>query len=173
MKIVLIFDQGLAGAGGKGNPNVELTAVKGGVGSSLMLEPHFNKINADVVATLYCGNQFFLDHQDEVVTKMSAMVKKINPDFVVCGPCFNFNDYALMSSMITKSILEKTSVKCCAMMSKENDEIIQNYKDIIPIVKMPKKGGTGLNESITNLCDLIDATLKNENLDEVRSKVCY
>ena len=32
MKVILIFDQGLAGAGGKTNPNVGLTATKGGIG---------------------------------------------------------------------------------------------------------------------------------------------
>ena len=76
MKVILIFDQGLAGAGGKVNPNVGLTAVKGGIGSALMMESHFAKINANVVATLYCGNEFFLNNQDEVVTKFTAMVKK-------------------------------------------------------------------------------------------------
>ena len=37
MRIVLIFDQGLAGAGGKSNPNIGLTLAKGGIGSALML----------------------------------------------------------------------------------------------------------------------------------------
>ena len=57
MNIVLIFDQGLAGAGGKSNPNVGLTAVKGGIGSALMMESHLDKIGAKVAATLYCGKK--------------------------------------------------------------------------------------------------------------------
>ena len=174
MKIVLIFDQGLAGAGGKVNPNVQLTAVKGGVGSSLMIEPHFKKIGAEILATLYCGNQYFIDHQDEVIMKMTAMVKKLNPDFVVCGPCFNFEDFSKMSAMISESILLKTSVNSCAMMSIENTTTIDTYSKSTPIVKMPKKGGTGLNESFSNLCELIDTTInKPENISLVKEKVCY
>lgn len=174
MKILLIFDQGLAGAGGKVNPNLELTAVKGGVGSALMIEPHFKKIGADIVATLYCGNQYFLDNQDEVVMKMTAMAKKLNPDFVVCGPCFDFKDYAKMSAMICQSIIEKTEIKSCAMMASENQSIISEYGEIIPIVKMPKKGGTGLNDSFANLCEFIDTSINHiEKISEVKEKVCY
>ena len=174
MNVVLIFDQGLAGAGGKSNPNVGLNAVKGGIGSALMLEPHFAKIGAKVSATLYCGNEYFLDNKEEVVKKMTAMVKKVNPDFVLCGPCFNFPDYALMAAMISTSILENTDIKSCAMMSVENGETIEEYKDKTPIVKMPKKGGTGLNDSISNLCELIEGTVKKSgDLENIKQRVCY
>lgn len=174
MKIVLIFDQGLAGAGGKSNPNVGLNAVKGGVGSALMLESHFTKIGANVAATLYCGNEFFLNNQEEVVKKMTAMVKKVQPDFVVCGPCFNFPDYAKMAAMISASVLENTDIPSCAMMSVENAETIETYKDRTPIVKMPKKGGTGLNDSIAALCDLISATVNHsDEVESIKHKVCY
>ena len=52
MKVLLIFDSGLAGAGGKSNPNVELTAKKGIIGTGEMMEPYFKKIGAEVIATL-------------------------------------------------------------------------------------------------------------------------
>ncbi len=174
MKILLIFDQGLAGAGGKSNPNVGLEAKKGGVGSALMMEPHFNKIGGNILATLYCGNEFFLDHQEEVIMKMTAMAKKLNPDFVVCGPCFNFLDYGKMSAMISKNILEKTDLKSCAMMSVENEATIEQYRHDVPIIKMPKKGGTGLNESLDHLCEFIDATLNHpEKVEELKKEICY
>ncbi len=174
MKIVLIFDQGLAGAGGKSNPNVGLTAAKGGIGSALMMEPHFEKIGAEVAATLYCGNEYFLHNEEEVITKMTAMAKKVKPDFVVCGPCFNFPDYARMAAMISASILEKTDIPSCAMMSVENGDTIADYKDKTPIVKMPKKGGTGLNDSFEALCELISGIVnKTGDVEEIKKKVCY
>ena len=46
------------------------------------------------------------------------------------------------------------------MMSVENGETIELYKDKTPIVKMPKKGGTGLNDSFSDLCDLIKGTVE-------------
>lgn len=162
----MIFDQGLAGAGGKSNPNQELAIAKGGIGSALMLKPHFDKVNANIVATLYCGNEFFLNHEKEVVIKMTKMVEKINPDMVVCGPCFNFEDYALMSAEIAKSIEENTDINVVAMMSIENEETIKKYKDKIDILKMPKKGGTGLSDSFDNLANYIDSKVNNKEINK-------
>lgn len=164
MKIVMIFDQGLAGAGGKSNPKQELAIAKGGIGSALMLKPHFDKVGANIVATLYCGNEYFLTHEKEVVVKMTKMVENINPDMVVCGPCFNFEDYALMSAEIAKSIEENTDINVVAMMSKENEETIKNYKGKISILKMPKKGGTGLSDSFDNLANYIDSKVNKKEI---------
>lgn len=165
MKIVMIFDQGLAGAGGKSNPNQELAIAKGGIGSALMLKPHFDKVSANIVATLYCGNEYFLKNEKEVVIKMTKMVEKIKPDIVVCGPCFNFEDYALMSAEIAKSIKENTDINVVAMMSKENETTINNFKDKIDILKMPKKGGTGLSDSFDNLASYIDLKVNGKEIN--------
>lgn len=165
MKIVMIFDQGLAGAGGKSNPNQELAIAKGGIGSALMLKPHFDKVSANIVATLYCGNEYFLKNEREVVIKMTKMVEKIKPDMVVCGPCFNFEDYALMSAEIAKSIEENTDINVVAMMSKENETTINNFKDKIDILKMPKKGGTGLSDSFDNLANYIDLKVNDKEIN--------
>ncbi len=175
MKIVLIYDQGQAGAGGKSNPNVGLTAVKGGTGSYTMMQPHFAKIGAQAVYTLYCGTGYFVDNKEEVVTKMTAMVKKINPDYVVCGPCFDFPEYSEMAAMVSASIAKNSEIPSCAMMAPEkNADVIANYKDQTDIVKMPKKGGTGLTDSFVDLCSLVAATVnKTGDLDAVKSKVCY
>lgn len=174
MKVVLIFDQGLAGAGGKSNPNIGLELAKGGIGSALMLEPYFQKIDAKVFATLYCGNEYFLNNQDEVVNKMTAMVKKINPDIVVCGPCFNFIDYAKMCAMITESINNNTDIPSITMMSDDNAETISNYKDKISIIKMPKKGGVGLSDSLEDLANWMKKKYeKSDSLTELEKKICY
>ena len=166
MKILLIFDQGLAGAGGKSNPNQDLAIAKGGIGSALMLKPHFDQVSANIVATLYCGNEYFLNHEKEVVIKMTKMAEKIQPDMVVCGPCFNFEDYALMSAEIAKSIKENTNLNVVAMMSQENESTIEAYKDKIDILKMPKKGGTGLSESFDNLACYIDSKGNGKQINE-------
>lgn len=166
MKVLMIFDQGLAGAGGKSNPNQELAIAKGGIGSALMLKPHFDQVSANIVATLYCGNEYFLNHEKEVVIKMTKMAEKIQPDMVVCGPCFNFEDYALMSAEIAKSIKENTNLNVVAMMSQENESTIEAYKDKIDILKMPKKGGTGLSESFDNLANYIDSKVNGKQINE-------
>ncbi len=174
MKVVLIFDQGLAGAGGKSNPHEGLNMKKGGIGSALMLKPAFDSVGAEVVATLYCGNEFYLNNKEEVIFKLAAMTKKINPDFAICGPCFNFEDYADMAARTADLISQKTDVRAIAMMSEENQGLIDEFKSSIPIVRMPKKGGTGLNESLSNLAELMQAIYTNDpQLGELKNTICY
>lgn len=174
MKVILIFDSGLAGAGGKSNLNCALTATREIAGTAMLLEPYFKKIGAQISATLYCGMDYYKQNKDEVVMKMAAMVKKLKPDFVLCGPCFNFPEYSEMAARCAKLISEKTTVKVASMMAIENQEVIAQYKNDIAILKMPKKGGTGLSESFENLAKFIDTSVNYpEKLEGIKEIICY
>lgn len=173
MKIVVIFDQGLSGLGGKSNLDLPLTIQKGSVGTGLILSQHLNKVNAEIIATLSCGVNTFNNDKENTVLKLCAMVKKINPDFVLVGPCFDFKDYALMSAMTCKLLKEKSIAKAVSMMSIENKAVIDEYAKEIDIIKMPKKGGTGLNDSLADLCEYIEALNNQDKLDELKKRICY
>jgi predicted DNA-binding protein (UPF0251 family) len=82
-----------------------------------------------VVATIYCGDAFFAENEEEVTRKVIGMTKKINPDVVICGPAFNYKGYASMSAKLAKAIEENTEIPTVAAMSQENDETIAEYKD--------------------------------------------
>ena len=173
MKIVVIFDQGLAGLGGKSNLDLALTIQKGSVGTGLILDKHFEKINAKIIATLSCGINTFNKDKENTVLKLCAMIKKINPDFVLAGPCFDFKDYALMCAMTCKLLKDQNYVKVVSMMASENNEIIENFAGDIDIIKMPKKGGTGLNDSLADLCEYLKNQNDNEKLAKLKEKICY
>lgn len=174
MNVVYIFDQGLAGLGGKSNPKAPLAASRGGIGSALMLENHLKTINASALATLYCGVEYYLEHKEEVVKKMVAMVKKLSPDYVVCGPCFDFAIYALMSCEIAIAIQNQTNIKVVAMMAKENQELISQYANQIPILKMPKKGEIGLDDSFARLVKYLAASFNySSDLEILKKELLY
>ena len=161
MKVLLFFDQTQAGAGGKERPNVELAVEKGGIGSYHMFERFAKDVDATVLATMYCGNGYFFENQEEVVRKVVGLTKKLGADVVICGPCFNYADYAHMSAILSEAIEVHTDAKSIVVCSEENESTIQKFKDKVTIVKMPKKGGTGLNESLKNMMNI--AKLKVEN----------
>ena len=174
MKVILIFDSGLAGAGGKSNPDCTLSATREIAGTAMLLEPYLKEIGGQISATLYCGMDYYKQNKDEVVMKMTAMVKKLEPDFVLCGPCFNFPEYSEMAARCAKLIAEKTTAKVASMMAIENQEVIAQYKNDITILKMPKKGGTGLSESFESMAKFIDASVNHpENLEALKETICY
>ena len=111
MKVVMIFDQIQAGAGTKDDKMVPLAGKKEALGPAVMMQPMLKEIDARVVACLYCGTGTYATNKAEVSRKLCAMVKKINPDIVMCGPAFNYADYAVMAAEIAYDINTPGSAK--------------------------------------------------------------
>ena len=99
MKIIMIYDQIQSGAGIKDDHDIPLGAKKEAVGPAVMMEPFLKKVDGKVVACLYCGDGTYLKNPDEVSRKLCAMVNKLKPDVVMCGPCFNYLNYGKMAAM--------------------------------------------------------------------------
>ncbi|NBI07049.1 GrdB-related putative oxidoreductase [Senegalia massiliensis] len=173
MNVLMIFDQIQAGMGGKEKADIAPGGKKGEIGSVPMIKPHLAEVDGKVSACLYCGDKYFKDNQEELERKMIGMVKKLNPDVVICGPAYNYEGYAYMSAVLAHKINENTDIPGLAAMSKENQDVIAKYKDIVNIVKMPKKGGTGLNKSLSNISILAEKMFKKENIEQLKKDICY
>ena len=67
-----------------------------------------------------------------------------------------------------------TEAKAFAAMSQENEETIAAYKDKVMIVKTPKKGGLGLNDSLKNICRVAAAMAADSgDLEKLKAEVCF
>ena len=173
MKIIMIYDQIQSGAGIKDDHDVPLGAKKEAVGPAVMMEPFLKKVDGKVVACLYCGDGTYAKDPDEVSRKLCAMINKLKPDVVMCGPCFNYLGYGKMAARVAYDINQTTSSIAIAAMSDDNAETIASYKDKVHIVKTPKKGGIGLNESLDGMCQLADALLNKKDVQELIRKYCF
>jgi len=61
-----------------------------------------------------------------------------------------------------------------AAMSQENEDVIREYKDKVMIVKTPKKGGMGLNDSLKHMCQVAEAMVKGSgDLEKLKQEVCF
>ena len=54
-----------------------------------------------------------------------------------------------------------------------NQETINEYKDKLCIIKTPKKGGIGLNESLEGMCVLAKALYQEKEIEEFKEKFCF
>ena len=131
-KVLMILDQIQAGAGGKEKSDLPPAGKSLPLGPGVMMEPFLNDLK--IVATLYCGDEYFINNSEEVSNKMCAMVKKLNPDVVICGPSFNFENFSKMSCILAKKIKEETNIEAFAAMSEENSELINEYKNNLYIL---------------------------------------
>lgn len=173
MKIVMIYDQIQAGMGAKDDKMVPLGILKETVGPAIMMESYLKQNDGRVMATLYCGNGTYAKNPDEVCRKLVAMVHKLNPDVVMCGPAFNYAEFAQMSARVAAEIVAAGKIPAIAAMSEENTETIEAHRDKVDIVRTPKKGGIGLNESLKNMVELARGLVDGANVDELKQKVCF
>lgn len=173
MKVLMVFDQTQAGLGGKESPDLPLGGKPMAIGSCNMFETILKEHDGHVAATLWCGDGTYKSDPDGVARKMAVMVKKLNPDVVICGPCFNYPGYAMMAAGVAKCINEHTNIPAFSIMSQECDEAIEKYKNEVNILKMPKKGGTGLNQSLKAMCQLAEMKYKKQEVGTFLKEHAY
>lgn len=175
MKIVMVFDQIQAGAGIKDDHMVPLGIMKGAVGPAIMMEPYLKAIDGHVLACLYCGDGYYAQNRQECLRKYCAMVEKIKPDVVICGPAFNYLGFGRMAAEVALAVQETGTSQAIAALSEENEETIAVYKDRVPLVKTPKKGGIGLDRSLRAICDLADALHSGDSVrvSELQKEYCF
>lgn len=173
MKIIMIYDQIQAGAGTKDDKMVPIQGTKSAVGPAVMMEPFLKNVDGKIVACLYCGTGSFNEDPELNTKKFCAMVKKMGADVVICGPCFNFKEYAPMAAHVASAINKLTDIPAITAMSEEMSDVIIQYKDELHIVKMPKKGGTGLNDALRNILAMAKTVVDGHDVEAAHKNYCY
>lgn len=169
----MILDQVQSGYGTKNDKMVPLTGTKEIIGLGVIMKPYLSEIEANIVATLYCGTGTYLENPNEVSRKFCAMINKIKPDFVICGPALSYTESASMCAKVAYDILKTTNTKVLAAISIDNAETIEMYKDKIVIVKTPKKGEGGLRDSLKNICTVAKRLVDCVEVNDIKNKVCF
>ena len=173
MKVMMIFDQTQAGLGGKESPDLAMGGKAMAMGSVGMFQKFLDENDGKVIATLYCGDGTFKEDPEKNAKKFAAMAKKFNPDVVICGPCFNYAGYGMMAAKTALTINQHTEIPAFAIMSQECEEAIATFKDQVTILKMPKKGGIGLNDSLKQMCDFAKMLVDKEDITAFTAEHAY
>lgn len=174
MKTIIILDQIQAGLGGDERSDTPLGGKKIAMGSADNVEKALEAVHGEIIGTFYCGPKYYQQNKDIVQRKFSKMAEKMKTDVVIVGPAFDYHDFAEMAVEIGIAITENTSIPVIGAIAKEkNQELIEKYKDRFPIVKMPKKGGTGLAESLDNLAKGCQILTNKEDISKFKGSCCY
>ena len=58
------------------------------------------KQGAEIVATLYCGDQYYLENEEEVAKEIYWLCKKFHADAVLCGPAMHYPNFGEMAARL-------------------------------------------------------------------------
>ncbi|CAI55998.1 hypothetical protein FC71_GL000317 [Latilactobacillus sakei subsp. carnosus DSM 15831] len=174
MKVIILLDQIQAGLGGKEKGDTPLGGKKLAMGAADTIDKALRKMDSEIIGTFYCGTDYYQENKIEVKRKVAKMCEKMQADVVIAGPTYDYPDFSTMACELAENIQENTVIPVVALTAIEkNEALIEQYEAALTIVKMPKKGGTGLSDSIDHALELCRLKVANEETSEFVTQYCY
>jgi glycine reductase len=89
------------------------------VGPGLAFAQAFGE-EAEITATIICGDSYFNENLEEAKASILAMVKEQNPDVFIAGPAFNAGRYGVACGTVCEMVKEELGIPVVTGMYEEN-----------------------------------------------------
>ncbi len=160
IRIVHYINQFYAGKGGEELANLPPEKIQGFVGPGMAFNARL-KNEAEIVATVYCGDSYFNENEDALDVVME-FIKEENPDIVICGPAFNAGRYGVACGTVAAAVREQLNIPSITGMYEENPGV-DMFKSKTIIVKT-KNSAAGMRDAVANMAPLVMKLAKGEEL---------
>ena len=162
IRIVHYINQFFAGIGGEEKAGYEAELRVGEVvGPGLALQAGF-KGEAEIVATIVCGDSYFNENLDKAKADILEMVKSQKPDLFIAGPAFNAGRYGVACGTICAEVQEKLGIPAITGMYVENPGADMFKKDVYMIAT--KNSAAGMRAAVGKLVPLALKLAKKERI---------
>ena len=161
VRIVQFLNQVQAGLGGDERMDIEPQSQNGVVGMGMLLKTISMKNGGDIVGTITCGDNYFLENKEKAIEDITDMIKKFNADVVICGPALNYKRYGECCGYLVLSIKSKLNIPAFAAMAKDSTGT-ELFRKKIYIIETPNRGGIGLNKSLRTISGFAIKLAKGE-----------
>lgn len=150
--VVHYLNQFFAGIGGEDKASVPLDFVKGAVGPGKRLQ-NILKESAEIVITIYCGDNYFVEHKDDVLASILKIIKDCGAEILVAGPAFSAGRYGFACTEVCHFVSTSLELDCVTGMSIDNPglEGYKQYKDR-RVFAFPTRGdAAGMNDALASM----------------------
>lgn len=161
IRVVHYINQFYGGIGGEEKADIKPEVREGIVGPGMALKAALGN-DAEIVATVICGDSYFNENIEEASSEVLEMVKKYNPDLFIAGPAFNAGRYGVACGSICKAVKENLNIPVVTGMYVENPGADMFKKDI-HIVETAN-AATGMRQAIPAIAKLALKLAKNETI---------
>ncbi|SNT28732.1 glycine reductase [Anaerovirgula multivorans] len=118
-RVVHYINQFFAGIGGEEKADIKPEVREGVVGPGMAFNTAL-KEEAEIVATIICGDSYFNENLDTAKPEVLEMIKKYNPDLFIAGPAFNAGRYGVACGTIAKAVQDELGIPVITGMYTEN-----------------------------------------------------
>ncbi len=132
-KVVHYINQFYAGIGGEEKATTPPEVREGVVGPGMALKGALAKYDIDVVATVICGDSYFMENLEDASAQIVEMFKQYSPDLVIAGPGFNAGRYGMACGTVAQLVSENLGVPVVSGLYPENPgcEMFKKYAYIV------------------------------------------
>ena len=151
MRVVHYVNQFFGGLGGEEKAGAPLESHEGAVGPGKLLEQLLG-IDAQVVLTLICGDNYAVEDQESMIVAALQKVRAANADLFVAGPCFLAGRYGMAAGALCSVVQSKLGIPVIAAMAKENPGA-DLYREMLYIVDSGDNA-TKMRDALTLMASL-------------------
>lgn len=161
IKVVHYINQFFAGIGGEEKADYKPEVREEVVGPGMELAKKLGD-EAEIVATIICGDSYFNENLDEAKSEVLDMVKKYDPDLFIAGPAFNAGRYGVACGTITTAVKEELNIPVLTGMYEENPGADMFKKDVYIVETKPS--AAGMRKAIKSMAPLALKLAKGEEI---------
>lgn len=162
IRVVHYINQFFANIGGeeKADYPAELR-VGEKIGPGLALTQQFGE-EAEIVATIVCGDSYFNENLEKAKAEILEMVKGQNADLFIAGPAFNAGRYGVACGTVCDMIQEELGIPAVTGMYVENPGA-DMFKDKVYTVPT-KNSAAGMRDAVKKMAPLALKLAKGEKI---------
>lgn len=161
IRVVHYVNQFFGQIGGEDKADIKPQVKDGVVGPGMAFKQAF-KGEAEIVATIICGDSYFNENIVKAQEEILQMVKDISPDLFIAGPAFNAGRYGVACGTISKAVEEKLKIPAVCGMYVENPGADMFKKDLYII--STKDNAAGMRDAVPKMANLALKLVKGEEI---------
>ena len=160
-KVIHYINQFYANIGGEEKADYKPEIREGVVGPGMAFKGAF-KGEAEIVATIICGDSYFASNMDEATKTILDMIRKYEPDAFIAGPAFNAGRYGTACGAMCAAVAKEFNIPVVSGMYPENPGV-EMYKKFAWIIETPDNA-IGMRKAAPAMAKLVLKLLKGESI---------
>jgi glycine reductase len=119
IRVVHYLNQFFAQIGGEDKADVGPQIKDGLIGPGRALQQALGE-HGEIVATVFCGDNYFAEHQAEAIDPLIQRIAEYKPDLLIAGPAFESGRYGIACGAICRAAQQQLSIAVVAGMDEDN-----------------------------------------------------
>ncbi len=158
-KVVFYTNQFFGQIGGEDKAYTEPQFHIGPVGSA---NAFTGKLNAEIVATIICGDNYYVENMDKVKLFIKDKLKNVQVDLLISGPAFNAGRFGMACADVCSFAKEELYIEALTGMYEENPAV-EIYKKKLYIMKVGKSAAN-MRKAVPMMADFANKLLGKEKI---------